>query len=112
MLCCNANHLQFISNNLVHSQTNSKYLLKFKMIHIFYKSQDSMQFYARFFLTTVRSHAKLSRNYASQFEKSDQKTQNHTNENKTKLTSKEIWGLPVTLTATIPVNCINRKKIN
>ena len=52
------------------------------------------------------------RNYASQFDKSDQNTQNHTNENKTKLTSKEIWGLLVTLTATIPVNCINRKKIN
>ena len=36
----------------------------------------------------VRPHGKLSRNYASQFEKSDKKTQKHTNENKTELKSK------------------------
>ena len=36
----------------------------------------------------VRPHGKPSRNYASQFDKSDKKTQKHTNENKTELTSK------------------------
>ena len=35
----------------------------------------------------LRPHDKLSRNYASQFDKSDKKTQKHANENKTELTS-------------------------